>query len=195
MISQAMKNSIRLLAPILNTHRMITEYTRNCYNPAAARWRYLNAEAMSRARALSMWKSNMKTAWPELAIKDVKVQVNSTDSEKQLNPKHSQLKFGSYLNIEALVRLGNVNPDDVSVEVYHGPVDPRGNIIDSSTVRMDYKEPADQNGEHWFVSSMPCSASGRRGLAVRILPRNADLVNPYDLGLVLWEKITSDKNS
>jgi len=190
-----MKNSIRLLAPIFNTHRMIAEYTRKCYNPAAARWRYLNAEAMSRARALSMWKSNMKKAWPEFAIKDVKVQANSAQNDKPLNPKHAQLKYGSELNIEALIKLGDVRPDDVSVEVYHGPVDTKGNITNGSTIRMDYKEQAAQTGEHWFVGSMPCSASGRQGLAVRILPRNPDLVNPYDLGLVLWETILPERNN
>ncbi len=184
-----MKNSIRLLAPIFNTHRMIAEYTRRCYNPAAARWRYLTAEAMSRARALSMWKANIKKAWPEFAIKDVKVQANCVRNDKPLNPKHTQLKFGSELNIEALVKLGDVGPDDVSVEVYHGPVDAKGNITKGSTIKMDHKEQVGQTGEHWFAGSMPCSASGRQGLAVRILPRNPDLVNPYDLGLVLWETI------
>lgn len=190
-----MKNSIRLLAPIFNTHRMIAEYTRNCYNPAAARWCYLTAEAMSRARALSMWKTNMKKAWPEFAIKDVKVQANCVQNDKPLNPKHVQLKFGSELNIEALVKLGDVGPDDVSVEVYHGPVDATGNITDGSTIRMEHKEQAGQTGQHWFIGSMPCSESGRQGLAVRILPRNPDLVNPYDLGLVLWETILPERSN
>jgi starch phosphorylase len=190
-----MKNSIRLIAPIFNTHRMLAEYTRRCYNPAAARWRYLTAEAMSRARALSMWKSNMKTAWPEFAIKDVQIQVKNGQSDKHLISKQSQLKLGSELNIEALVKLGTVSPDDVSVEVYHGPVDPKGNITNGSIVRMNHKEQSGQNGEHWFVGSMPCETPGRRGLAVRILPKNTDLVNPYDLGLILWEAITPNQKT
>ncbi len=190
-----MKNSIRFLAPIFNTHRMIAEYTRKCYNPAAARWRYLTAEAMSRARALSMWKANMKKAWLEFAIKDVKVQVNGAQNDKPIDPKHAQLKYGSELNIEALVKLGDAGPDEVSVEVYHGPVDARGNITDGSTIRMDHKEQVGRTGEHWFVGSMPCSASGRQGLAVRILPNNPDLVSPYDLGLILWETILPERNN
>jgi len=174
---------------------MLTEYTRMFYNPAAARWRYLTAEAMSRARAPSMWKSNMKTAWPGFAIKDVQVQVNGTKSDDLLHSKQPQLKLGSDLTVEALVKLGQVSPDDVSVEVYHGPVDTRGNITNGSTVTMDHKETSGQNGEHWFVGSMPCRTSGRRGLAVRVLPRHADLVNPYDLGLVLWETIPPNQQA
>ncbi len=190
-----MKNSIKWVAPVFNTHRMIADYTRRCYNPAAARWRYVTAEAMSRARALSMWKSNMRSAWPEFAIKDVQVKANGDQNGELLNSKQPQLKLGSDLTIEALVRLGKASPDDVSVEVYHGPVDSMGNITQGSAVRMDYKEPSGQNGDHWFVGSMPCKTSGRRGLAVRILPRNEDLVNPYDLGLVLWEKIPPNQEA
>jgi len=182
-----MKNSIRLIAPVFNTHRMLAEYTRRCYNPAAARWRYLTAEAMSRARALSMWKSNMKTAWPEFAIKDVQVQLNNGQSAEELNLNQHQLKLGSELKIKALVKLGKTSPDDVSVEVYHGPLDSRGNITESSTVRMAHKETNGQNGEYWFVARIPCRKPGRQGLTVRLLPNNSDLANPYDLGLVLWE--------
>jgi len=184
-----MKSSIKWIAPIFNTHRMIAEYTRRCYNPAAARWRYFTDEEMARARALSVWKSNIKLAWPEVSINDVIVKVKNGQCDEQLNSKQPQLRLGSELNVEALVKLGKVSPDDVSVEVYHGPVDSKGNIAEGSTIRMVHKETLGQNGEHWFVGSMPCTTSGRRGLAVRILPRHNDLVNPYDLGLILWETV------
>ena len=184
-----MKNSITWIAPRFNTHRMIADYTLKCYTPAAARGRYVTAEAMSRAKELSMWKTNMKTSWSGFAIKDVQVKANGDQNGELLNSKQPQLKLGSDLTVEALVKLGNTSPEDVSVELYHGPVDSRGNITEASTVRMDRKEDSDQNGEYWFVGSMPCTTSGRRGLAVRILPSHADLVNPYDLGLILWETI------
>jgi len=181
------KNSIKWIAPRFSTHRMIEEYTRRFYNPAAAKWQYLSAEACSRARALSMWKAGMKTAWPEFAIKDVQIQVNDGQGNAPLNPRRPQLTIGSQLSVKALVKLGGISPDDVSVELYHGPVDGRGNITDGLAVRMAHKETEGQDGEHWFVGSMPCTASGRRGLTVRVLPRHADLVDPYEPGLILWE--------
>jgi len=144
---------------------------------------------MARAKSLARWKSNMRTAWPQLAIKDVQVQVKNGQANEQLNPKQPRLKVGSELNVRALVKLGKVGPDDVSVQLYHGPVDAWGNIKDGSTLRMDYKEASGQDEEHWFVGSMLCRTSGRQGLAVRVLPRHADLINPYELGLILWEKM------
>jgi starch phosphorylase len=188
------KNSIKWIAPRFNTHRMVAEYTRKFYNPAAAKWRYLTAEAMARAKALSTWKSNMKKAWPEFAIKNVQVHVNNGEDNELLNPNQPQLKVGSQLSITALVKLAKVSPDDVSVELYHGPVDPSGNIRNGSAARMAYKQTSEQEGEHWFVGSISCTETGQQGVAVRVLPKNADLVNPYELGLILWGT-TPDPNS
>jgi hypothetical protein len=54
-------------------------------------------------------------------------------------------------------------------------------------VRMDFEHTSEQEGEHWFVGSMPCRTTGQHGVAVRVLPRHADLANPYEMGLILWE--------
>ena len=191
---QRIKNSIKWITPRFNTHRMVAEYTRRLYNPAVAKWRYLTAEAMSRAKALSIWKANMKKAWPKFAIKDVRIQVNNGEENAQLNHEQLHLKVGSELSVRALVKLGSVSPDDVSVELYHGPMDPWGSLRDGSAVRMDFQQAAGQNGEHWFVGRLPCRKTGQRGLAVRVLPRNDDLVNPYEPGLILWET-TANVNS
>jgi starch phosphorylase len=51
--------------------------------------------------------------------------------------------------------------------------------------------PVDHNGDYWFDGSITCTASGRQGYAIRILPRHSDLLEPNELGLVLWE----DKSS
>ena len=181
------KNSIKWIAPRFNTHRMVAEYTRRFYRPSAAKWCYLTTEECSKAKAFSNWKAQMKNDWPELAVSDVIMGVQDGDGQKELNPKQPLLKVGSQLSIRALVKLGKIKPNDVSVELYHGPVDNWENIKNGSAVRMDYEKTAEQEGEHWFVGSMPCSETGQRGVAVRILPKHPDLTNPYEMGLILWE--------
>ncbi len=181
------KNSVKWIAPRFNTHRMVAEYTRRFYNLAASKWRFLTAEACARARAFSSWKSSVREAWTEFAVKDVIMEVHNGDGNKQLNPKQPELKVGSQLSVRALVKLGKANPNDVSVELYYGPVDTWENIRDGSAVRMAYERAAEQGNEHWFVGSMPCRKTGQHGVAVRVLPRHPDLVNPYEMGLILWE--------
>ena len=53
---------------------------------------------------------------------------------------------------------------------------------------MSHEQSLNGNGEHWFTGSMQCKATGQHGVAVRVLPNHPDQVNPYDLGLILWEK-------
>ena len=181
------KNSVKWIAPRFNTHRMVADYTRRFYNPAAAKWRYLTAEACTRAKAFSNWKSDMKNAWSEFTVKDVIMEVHNGRGNEPLNPKQPQIKVGSQLSVKALVRLGSIHPNDVSVELYHGLVDTWENIRNGSAVRMNHEQASEQQGEHWFVGSMPCRETGRHGVAVRVLPRHADLTNPYEMGLILWE--------
>jgi len=181
------KNSIKWIAPRFNTHRMVAEYTRRFYNLAAAKWRFLTAEAGARAKAFSSWKSNVREAWAEFAVKDVIMEVHNGDGNKKLNPKQPELKVGSQLSVRALVKLGKASPNDVAVELYYGPVDNWENIHDGSSVRMEYERAAEEGGEHWFTGSMPCRKTGQHGVAVRVLPKHSDLVNPYEMGLILWE--------
>jgi len=181
------KNSIKWISPQFGTHRMLTEYMNRFYSPATNKWFHLMAENMARARELAEWKSNVKAAWREIAVSTVDIEVDNGQQRVQLDPKRSQLKVGSQLNVKALVKLGKIRPDDVSVELYHGPVDTWDDIKDGSTVRMSYKEASGQDGEHWFEGVMACKKSGRRGLALRVLPRHDDIADPYELGLIFWK--------
>ncbi len=182
-----MKKTIKWVAPRFSTDRMVSDYTQKFYNPADAKWRYLTTHGTDRVKSLSVWKSNIRQAWPEFKIQDVEVRVNNGYEADELNPKLPQLKVGSELSVRALVRLGEIAAENVSVELYYGPVDSWGNIEDGSVVRMDCKEGSGQNGQCWFEGMMPCRESGRQGLAVRILPRHDDLISPHELGLILWE--------
>jgi starch phosphorylase len=172
---------------------MVAMYTRRFYNPAAAKWRYLNDKAMANAKALAAWKANIKAAWAACSVKDVNVSISNGNGNELLNPKQPQFKVGAELTVEALISLGDIKPNDVSIEFYHGPVDAWGNIRNGSSVKMGYKQASNEAGEHWFVGSVPCRQTGQRGLAVRVLPNHPDLANPYELGLVLWES-TGAKN-
>ena len=140
-----------------------------------------------------MRKSNIKNAWPELAKKDVQIEVGNGQENSPPGQDQPQLTVGSELKVRTLVKLAKVGPNDVSVELYYGPINAWGAITDGSSVKMDCKQPLDseKNSECWFTGQVPCKASGRHGVAVRVLPRHTDLVNPYELGLVLWETIAA----
>jgi glycogen phosphorylase len=184
------RNSMKLITPKFNTRRMVMEYTKKCYLPAQERWKYLTGKSMKKVKDLAAWKTNVQNAWSELSIKDVGVEIGNGEGENELDAKNPQLKVGSKLKVSALVKLGRLKPDDVSVELYHGPLDTRGNIINGSVIKMEHKGSSGNDNEHWFSGLTPCFASGRRGVAVRVVPQHPDLDNPHELGLVLWEAPT-----
>jgi len=181
------KNSIKWIAPRFNTHRMVADYTRRFYNPAMAKYNYLTATDCNKAREFSKWKAEVNEAWPGFAVKDVIMEVRNGEGNKKLNPKQAQLKVGSELSVRALVKLGKINPKDISVELYYGPVDTWGNIRQGSAIRMEYEKSAESPEEHWFAGSMSCTKAGQHGVAIRVLPNHNDFVNPYEMGLILWE--------
>ncbi|MHC4864789.1 MAG: alpha-glucan family phosphorylase [Planctomycetota bacterium] len=188
---QRMKNSIRQITPQFNTDRMVGEYTQEYYNPAADRCQRTNTDAMAGAKAFAKWKTELRNAWSALAIKHVGIEVKNGQENTTPNPARLRLKVGSQLSVKALIKLGGIDPNDVSVELYHGPMDPWGNIQSGSAVRMVHKETSGHDGEHWFSGSMTCQRTGRHGVTVRILPRHDQMVDPYEPGMILWENYES----
>jgi starch phosphorylase len=184
-----MKNTIKWCAPRFNTNRMVAEYTRKFYSPAATRWRHLADSEMERVRTLSQWKANVRQAWSDLEIEDVDIQIDDGQNVSALNVKQPQLQVGAQLKVTAKVKLGRLSVDDIAVEIYHGKVDSSGNIEDGEVAGMFCQENAGEqtNGQCLFVGAIPCRMSGRHGFALRILPKHTDLVEPYEPGMILWE--------
>ena len=182
-----MKNTIKWCMPRFNTSRMVADYTRKFYNPAAERWSYLTAEAMARVRALSMWKSNVRSAWSDLSIEDVDVNIDDGKHICELNTKQPQLEVGSRLRVTAKVKHGELSPEDLSVEIYYGQVDSNGNIESGEVARMTFDKPDEENGVGVFFGDIPCRTSGQHGFAIRILPSHTDMVEAYEPGMILWE--------
>ena len=183
---QRMKNTIKYITPRFSTYRMLGDYMRKFYIPSGRKWHLLNDDNMSKARALSDWNSGIRISWPKLSIKDVEVKVDGANGNGHLNINDPYLKVGSNLKVRALIGLGDLKTEDISVQLYSGPVDTWGNISEGSAIEMkngsDFKD-----SDHWFEAVLPCEQSGNMGLAVRVVPANEDLASPWEPGLVLWE--------
>jgi starch phosphorylase len=182
-----MKNTIKWCTPRFNTGRMVAEYTRKFYNPAAARWRRMTEAEMTPVKDLSAWKANLKQGWSELSIENVEVRTDDNEKMCKLNVKEPQLEVGSELEVVAQIKLGRLKPEDVSVEIYHGQVDSSGNIQHGRVAPMSFESNGQVDGLCKFIGAVPCKTSGQHGFALRILPRHSDLADPYEPGMIIWE--------
>ncbi len=166
-----MKASMGCLCPVYNTNRMVREYTERFYLTAAERyWRLAEKDGVH-ARALAQWKRQMHQHWPQIRVEGIQADAEA-------------VKVGDVLQVSARVFLGQLQPQDVEVEVYYGRVDAQGDVPQGTTTTMQAQAGAD--GWYTYTGAVSCLNSGRFGYAVRVLPHHKDLIHPYELGLILW---------
>jgi len=170
---KAIKRSMTTIGPFFNTSRMVQEYMEKCYAPSAERYERLTRENLKRATQLAQWRRRLVQAWSQIRVEHV--ESNGAD------PMH----VGAHLDVHARVNLGSLTPDDVEVQLYHGIVDNMGQIPQPATAPMSAN--GTKQGSAWtFHGTIPCRTSGQHGFTVRVLPKNADLPNPFEPGLVCW---------
>ena len=89
------------------------------------------------------------------------------------------------MSVEATIDLPNINPAEVSLQLYAGPVNASGRIENPQIIPMPHSKELGQ-GVHLFTGKINCQSSGRHGFAVRVLPGLPDLATPFEPGLIAW---------
>ncbi len=182
------KNSVESIGPKFNTHRMVTQYVKNFYEPARQNYDKLSENSMAAAKEFTQWRQNLAKKWKYIEIRDVQLEILNNNGEKNRIKPQPAITVGSRISVNARIHLAQLKPHDVSVQVYEGAVDPWQNIKDGSLTEMKEQKFDEQNQQYLFNAVVPCTAAGRRAVAVRILPKHKYLVGPHELGLILWEK-------
>jgi starch phosphorylase len=125
------------------------------------------------AGGLAAWRNRVASAWPSVAVRVEEV------------PRHKEMRVGDTVEVTVHVRLGDLTPADVEVEVWHGPFTTAGEIRHGSV--LSARHVGQERNEEIYRAAIPCSGSGRYGFAARVLPRHADQVNPLTPLRLTWE--------
>jgi starch phosphorylase len=168
-----MKNCMRMLAPVFNTNRMVQNYTELSYIGALDRGQSLATDGMRKSVELARAKDMLRRKWGGLKIVGVHTSGNG------------HFKVGDSMQVEALVDLPGVDPKDLTVQLYAGPINGRGEIEQPQALTMEHARPMAPD-RHLFIGRIDCRSSGRQGFAIRILPGNQDLATPFEPGLITW---------
>jgi starch phosphorylase len=173
-----MKHSMRACCSYFNTSRMVQQYAENFYLPASGLCIKLLHEHGAGAKRLAKWKDRVAGDWDKVWVFDIK----ANDGEP--------MKAGSTLEVEANVSLGPLPPDDVSVELYHGPLDANGNIVHPSRSAMTrthtLEKTAPEYPIHTYAGKVTLESSGQQGYAVRVLPKNDAVELRMEPGMIRW---------
>ena len=154
---------------------MVEEYARTAYAPLAHEAARLAKDGYAGARERAKHHAQLADAWKDVRIEDVSV----TD------PSRGSLGIGDVFEVRAKVKLGSIAPEDVSVELYVGPSDRKGELDDPVVIPL-LREGAVSNGTATYTGAYLPKGAGSFLYGVRVLPAVDGLHEAAHLGLVRW---------
>lgn len=171
---EVMKESVKTVAPVFNTRRMVRDYTDLLYIPGVKQAIALGQDNFSKAKELAVWKRYISEAWQEVAV-DARA------------PRDVKMPIGAKVTIDAYVRLGRLRPQDVTVELLSAR-DEDGTLTDQTTFEMQPvpDDNGNNTGQLHYVGEYITSSGGSHVFAVRVLPNHPYLLSKLELGLVRW---------
>ena len=167
-----MKESIKTIAPVFSTRRMVKDYTDLLYIPAIHHYDTLAQDNFTKAKELAVWKRQFQEAWPEVAV-------------EAHAPRDGKLPIGAKVTIEAWIKLGRLTPDDITVELISAH-DEDGKLLDQTVSPMQLSADTRADGSVHYVGEYTTNTGGSRVFGVRVLPNHPSLFNKHELGLVRW---------
>ena len=143
--------------------RMVSEYETRYYIPAARRWDSLVAEEAGEAKKLAAQIKRLRSLWPNISI------------ESPVRQGSGPYRVGDAFQVTAEVHLGDLQADEVDVELYYGNLKALEKVSASHVEPMTVLEDRG-NGNYLYGCDLICEASGRFGYTVRVAPHGDERV-------------------
>jgi starch phosphorylase len=170
---ERMKACVEQLCPFINTHRMVRDYTEDFYVKSHAKFRQLEQDGCRRTRELSAALERIRRGWEDVWVAKVE------------DGKSDVIAVASEMDIRAQVHLGALRPEDVRVELYVGPVDMNGDLVEGQPVLMQ-PQGAPVDGVYQYRVETSMARSGLHGFTVRVRPFHPDMPTAFVPGLLTW---------
>ncbi|MFZ0389440.1 MAG: alpha-glucan family phosphorylase, partial [Calditrichia bacterium] len=173
---QTMKNSIKSVLPVFNTHRMLKDYFNYYYKPAMDMGKEYRKDRFKGAKEVCRWLNKIEQSWD-------KIKITSPNKNGDI-----LLHFGEKWNVKAQVNLGDLQPQDVKVQLYLSHKAIRTDFPNSTEIFELNVSVQQANGEYLYEAEVEPSDSGNYNFALRVLPFHPLLPSPYEVGLVRWSE-------
>ena len=165
------RHTLKSLGPKVLATRMVRDYVRQLYAPAATTAHRLNSD-FAGAAELAAWKKKVRAGWEHVRVEHVESSGVGDAPE-----------VGDHMSVRAFVALGDLEPSDVDVQLVFGRSNSEDEIVDTGVESLHVGESYD-GGRHRFDADHVLDRSGAFGYTVRIVPRNDLLISPAELGVV-----------
>ncbi len=178
------KRAMMTVIPQFNMRRVVADYTRGMYRPAAAHGAAMQSNGAAGARELAQWKQRVARAWLGVTL-------------RALADAPRELARASNLQLRVAVTLNGLTPADVAVEFYGQRLLPRGGHElpplcsfehqpddDAWRATLTPSGETDSDGSQIYVLDSAPPSAGQFSTELRIRPAHALLSHPLELGLL-----------
>jgi len=173
---EMVRHTLKSLGPKVLATRMLRDYVRQLYVPAATSAREVNHD-FEGAVQLADWKARVRSSWDGVRVDHVESAGVS-----------DVVQVGDRLEVTAYVSLGELAPEDVEVQVVHGRVSvAEDDLVSAASVALTHAE-AYEGGRHRYAATLTLDRTGPFGYTVRVLPSHPRLAAPAELGCVSWAR-------
>ncbi len=166
---EMVRHTLNSLGPKVLASRMVADYVRQLYVPAAVAGRTVTPVVASQRAA---FKSRMYRAWSGVRVEHVE-STGVSDSPQ----------VGDEVGLRAVVSLDTLAPRDVEVQLVHGRVSPSDSLADTVVQPLACTEELEA-GKYVFEGTLKLRRTGPFGYTVRVLPAHDGLASAAELGLV-----------
>ncbi|MBW8765260.1 MAG: alpha-glucan family phosphorylase [Geodermatophilales bacterium] len=168
---EMVRHTLRETAPNLLATRMLRDYVRKLYVPAADSAREMADDGYAPAREEAAWRAHLLNNWSTVRVAHVEA-TGAGDTPE----------IGSTLALRAEVELPGLEPGDVDVQAAYGRVDDTDGLHEITTVPMAHEQT--DGSRHWFTATLPLERTGAFGYTVQVLPHSEHMADPAELGVV-----------
>jgi glycogen phosphorylase len=168
-----MKHSLYTIASHFNTNRMVKEYYYKFYKNAAQHYMALSENNFKLTRAFIEWRNRVKRTFYTMRIENI-----SVDSTRIY-------KIGEKIPISVDVWTGDCVPDDIKVDIYYGHMIGEDKLTGSGIANLSEVQKIADN-KYRFSGDLVCEHTGNFGFKVRVTPFQPSVLEPYELGLIMW---------
>ncbi|GHU43776.1 alpha-glucan phosphorylase [Spirochaetia bacterium] len=168
-----MKMCMQEIGASMSSHRMLMDYSNKFYIPALKNYQRIAKTDCSESKDLAAYFTKLNRSWSSIKIGGV-----------SSNAKPVMLR-GDYLTVNAYIELGELQPGEVLVELYHGHIASVGGKIENAE-HTEMKSVGKEGNGYKYQVRIECSQTGNQGHTVRILPKHTALVHPYRYDFIKW---------
>lgn len=170
------KRSLKSLTAMYSSNRMLADYAREAYLPAAARHSQLAKDDWASCREQAAWQAQLPVRFGTLKLEEI-ILSGADDNT---------ITCGEPITVRLHLHLGEMKADEILVQLVIGRAYASGNFRSKPEVLRLEPRPANHDDGMNYTGTYIPTNNGQYRYGIRVIPVFKGQSTLFDSGLVLW---------